>query len=503
MGAKAEGGRRRVDTTLALKALTAADDGIVVTMGDGMTGTVRAGVDGRISVHVSWRYRFAGKVREVRLGTWRDGPDGVSLKALRELREAMAVDVREGVDPIEKARLERAKVAADLEARQAAERERRRAIADAEKQRIRERAEAERLAAQQAAAAARRVTVRKLFEQWQAVELAPRQLANGTRTGRKDGGEWVRQSFERRVFPAIGDMAVEDVRKSDLWAILDAAKIEGRRRTANVLLADMSQMFKFAAERDMIPANPLQGIKREKVGGKDVERDRVLVSADGGDDELRALSRVLPTAGLAPRSRIAVWLILATACRVGEAMGARWEHVDLDRRRWYLPETKNERDHTIHLSDFALEQFKVLAELRELCPDGSVSPWVFPATDPTKPVCIKSFGKQLADRQREPERRMSGRSKATQALALPGGRWTAHDLRRTAATVMARLGVSGDVIDECLNHKLQSRVARIYIRDRRLADQARAFDALGAYLHSIATGRAGASNVVPLPVRAA
>lgn len=369
-------------------------------------------------------------------------------------------------------------------ARQAEESKRRQALHEAE------------LAEQ---AAQRRLTVRRLFEQWQRAELQPHTLADGTRTGRKDGGEWVRLAFERRVFPSVGDVAAEEVRRADLLTILDNCKAEGRRRTANVLLTDLRQMFRFAAEREIVPTNPLAGIKREKVGGKDVERDRVLTDA-----EVKTLLSTLTAARLAPRSAVAVRLILATACRVGEAMGARWEHVDLQARRWYLPETKNERDHTIHLSDFAVAQFMALAELREPCADGTPSPWVFPATEPAKPVCIKSFGKQLADRQREPERRLSNRTKSVQALALPGGRWTAHDLRRTSATIMARLGFSSDVIDECLNHKLQSRVARVYIRDRRETDQARAFDALGSHLQRLQSSCPVTSGrVVPLPARAA
>lgn len=333
------------------------------------------------------------------------------------------------------------------------------------------------------AAAARRITVRELFQRWQRVELQPRTLADGTRVGRKDGGEWVRQSFERRVFPKLGDVPAEDVSRSDLMVILDDAKAAGHLRTANVLLTDLSQMFRFAAEREIVQRNPLEGIKRASVGGNDTERDRVL-----SDAELRALWAAVPLASMAPRSAAAVWLILATATRIGEAMGARWEHVDLTARTWYLPDTKNQRDHTIHLSDFALRQFEALARLRELGDDGKRVPWVFPATDRAEPVCVKSFGKQLADRQREPEARMSHRTKATAALTLPGGRWTAHDLRRTAATLMARLGISTDVIDECLNHKLQSKVARTYIKDRRLLEQARAFDALGRKLTELFEG---------------
>jgi integrase len=99
---------------------------------------------------------------------------------------------------------------------------------------------------------------------------------------------------------------------------------------------------------------------------------------------------------------------------------------------------------------------------------------------------VKSLGKQIADRQRAIEQRMQGRSQNTEALLLPGGHWTLHDLRRTAATVMARLGISNDVIDECLNHKLESKVARIYIRDRRRDEQQRAFDALGDHLAALA-----------------
>ena len=109
-----------------------------------------------------------------------------------------------------------------------------------------------------------------------------------------------------------------------------------------------------------------------------------------------------------------------------------------------------------------------------------------------------NFGKQIADRQRSPEDRLMGRSKATTALQLANGHWTAHDLRRTAATLMASLGVSGDVIDECLNHVIESRVRRTYIRDRRPADQARAFDLLGARLEAIFSGQAAPTTNVDL-----
>jgi integrase len=164
----------------------------------------------------------------------------------------------------------------------------------------------------------------------------------------------------------------------------------------------------------------------------------------------------------------------------GELAGVKLGFVDLPARKWHLLETKNQREHIVHLSDFAVTQFESLLELREVSPlTDEIQAWVFPNVAGTGPVNVKSFGKQLADRQRPPDLRLKNRSKETRALVLPGGRWTPHDLRRSAATLMAELGVSGDVIDECLNHVIESRVRRVYVRNRRLSDQAKAFDALG------------------------
>jgi integrase len=244
------------------------------------------------------------------------------------------------------------------------------------------------------------------------------------------------------------------------------------------------------------------------VGGTHFERDRVLAA-----DELRMLAKALPASGLQPRFVCAVWIILATGVRVGELLGAAWSdthrkpaelkpaadkgdvklgYVDLVRKTWHLPETKNQRDRTIHLSAFALAHFKKLYELREAEPENASKAvaWVFPNTALTGPVGSKSLGKQSSDRQREPSRRLQGRTKNTSALLLPGGRWTAHDLRRTAATMMAGMGISGDVIDECLNHMIESRVRRTYIRDRRLSEQQKAFDTLGRRLSGLLTAEA-------------
>lgn len=372
-------------------------------------------------------------------------------------------------------------------------------------------ADAERVR-QLALEAERRLTVRQVFHRWRETELQPTTRADGKRAGRKDGGTYVQQQFERHVFSAIGDRPIAEIRKADVLALIDAQKTDGKLRTAAVILSDLRQMMAFALDRELIESDPLASIKKSRVVGPSVERDRVLAEA-----EIKTLARAIPAARMSKRSALAIQLLLATGARVGELMGAVWretlpddpvaqrnalEHlqslaesdgvkvgiVDVAKRTWYLPDTKNQRSHSIHLSEFAVKQFEALSALIEKAQGtDSSAHWVFPARDNTHPVCVKSFGKQLSDRQRTPEQRMSGRSKATEALRLPGGRWTAHDLRRTAGTLMASLGVAGDVIDECLNHMIESRVRRVYIHDRREREQAEAFDALGKKLTALTT----------------
>ena len=467
-----------------------------------------------------WVFRFKSPVsgKQTRTQLWADDEQGVigfpdaSLEEAKRRAGQLRALVADGIDPVMQADQKRQD---ELQA------------TEAERQRIaHDQRQLEAAAAAAEAEGLRRKTVRQVFDQWRATELQPLVRADGKRIGRKDGGQYVLEQFTRHVFPAIGARVLEDIRKADLLALLDAQIAGGKARTANVLLADLKQMLDFAQERELIAINPLATTKKAKVGGKDVERERVLA-----EDEIRQLLGALPDARLGPRSACGIWLTLATGVRVGELMGAAWADalpaepmarkssldallaqadtedvklglVDLDACTWYLPTTKNQRDHLIHLSAFATAQFKKLRDLREMQTGtgkdgeaGKPSPWVFPATDSARPVCIKSFGKQLADRQRPPEQRLSNRSKATTALMLAGGKWTAHDLRRTAGTLMARLGFSTDTINECLNHISADRMARVYIRDRREADQARAFDALGSKLDELTSGAAPGSNV--------
>lgn len=407
-----------VITVKELQALTTADDGRRISMGDSMYGTVRAGRDGAVSVYVVWRYKFDGKLRQIPLGTWKD-KDGLSLKAIRDERDKLVAEVKCGINPIDRRAADKLKLQADH--------------AEAVHQQI------ERL--QLVAAKQARLTVRGLFDQWQSLELRTR----------ADKGSEAKRAFERDVFPLIGDMAAADVTKAHIQNIVDTMMMRDIVRMTKRVLSDLRQMFGFALDRDLVEADPTARIKKSKIG-PDGERDRVL-----SEPELIALFKKLPASGLVETSQCALLLQLATITRIGEVLGARWEHVDFERRLWTLPKTKNGESHTIRLSDFALRQ---LARLRELT---GLNEWVFPASRLDGPVCSKTVTKQVADRQRT-DQPMSGRTKLIDALALPGGQWRPHDLRRTGASMMADLGVLPDVVERCLNHTEENKMKRIYQR---------------------------------------
>ncbi len=431
-------------TVKALQALTSQDSGRRISMGESLYGVVRAGQDGVISVHVVWRYKIGGKVRQTPIGTWKES-GGKSLKEIREIKNQLATDKANGKDPIADKEANRLKKQADqIEAKQT------------QLTRIQE------LAAKDA-----RMTVRGLFDLWSRTDLRKRQ----------DGGSEALRAFERDVFPIIGDVAAADVTKAHIQHIIDTMLARDVKRMTERVFSDLRQLFGFAMDRDHIETDPTARIKKYKIGGS-VERDRVLTEA-----ELFEFFKHLPASGLNKTSQNALLISLSTGSRIGETLKAHWHHVDLQRRTWTQPEvsaagrfTKNSKRHTIQLNDIALRAFEALHQ------QSGLTPWVFPNALLNGPVDLKTVSKQVADRQRGDREHMRGRTKQTNSLALAGGKWTPQDLRRTAATLMAELGVLPDVIERCLNHTEQTKVKRIYQRAQYEAPMREAWHLLGERL---------------------
>ncbi|WP_144139162.1 tyrosine-type recombinase/integrase [Paraburkholderia sp. BCC1884] len=403
-----------------LQALTDFDAGSIVRDDQGLWGKVTKTAKG-VSVSFSYRFRVGAKTRDFGCGSW----PSRSLADIREARDEAAKLVRAGRDPID----ERA---------------------------------ATRLAEQ---AKANVLTVRDLFNLWKDAELA----------SRKDEGAEPLRAMEKDIFPVFGKLAAANITKGKYLEQLDSTKSR-TRSLANKLAGYLSSMYEWGVKRELVPTNPLVGITRKDVGGADGEGERVLV-----DDELRALHHALESAGLQDATRTALRALLGTAARSNELLRARRTDISIEARTWFIPaaNSKNGKPHLIHLNDW------VLPHIERLLAIAGGSPWVMPdQADPAQHVHNKALVNAVADRQCGfYERKTAGRSlNYPHALEVGGERWTPHDLRRTAATLMGDLGVGPDVIDKCLNHTERNKVRRTYQRAVKVEEQAAAWRALGEKL---------------------
>lgn len=449
-----------------LKCRAARAEGKDEFLGDG-SGLYLRVRPGENTVKV-WLFRFkrltGSGSRWFEIGTY----PKTSLTEARAQAAALTLKRRDGIDPIEE---KRAAEAAAKEASEAAARD----------------------AARETAKDAARITVTALFDRWAAVDLVRH----------RDGGAYVVDQMNRHVLPVIGKLIAEDVRKGHITEVTDKLLAAGKNRTAKVAFSHMRQMFRFAVDRDILENDPTAAIRKAKIGGKDTERDRVLSEA-----EIRELSGKIASARLLTSTEAAVWQALSTACRIGELLTAQWDDVDLEAGIWKIHHTKNGKPHTVYLSRFSMGQFetiKAAAEAKQKEDEKAGRPvkpltWIFPDRAESKPVCVKTVSKQLADRQKvatpgeDEAKPMSRRSNKVDALLLPGGQWRPHDLRRTAATMMVALGVLPEVAERCLNHVEENKVKRIYQRHSYEREMREAWRILGERLELLTSGD---SNVIP------
>jgi integrase len=422
-------------TDLAYRKLKATDKEQVIPDGGGLVVRIRSNADGG-AVSFRLAYRIEGKQRWITL-------KAKTLSSARDERDEYKAMVKQGIDPGTEQKL------------------------IAERKRAAQLAEQAELAKQQAL-----ISVKNLFERWTDTDLQKR----------KDLAE-IRRMFEKDVLPVIGGLVVADVRKGHITEVTDKLKQRGVNHLARNLLKLMRQMFRFAVDRDIIEFDPTASLSVTKTTTKPTERDRVL-----SEDEIKQLKTKMPDAGFMPSTECAIWIMLSTCCRVGELSKAQWKHVDFEAKTFFIPieNSKNDKAHTIHLSDFALSQFQRLAEVRQS------DVWLLPNRSNTSHVCEKSLTKQVDSRQNPVIHQ--GRASANTSLMLPGGKWTPHDLRRSGATLMGNLGVHGDVIEKCLNHKEENKLKRVYQHQELKAEQAAAWRVLGDRL-ALLTGNS--INVIP------
>jgi integrase len=228
-----------------------------------------------------------------------------------------------------------------------------------------------------------------------------------------------RVAIERYIRPALGRMKVAAVDWGNLDALHRKITKAGHTTQANRVIAAASKMFALAIKWRMRADNPAKGIERNA----EQRRKRYLSTT-----ELKRLTEALD--GFDDRQAADIFrLCLLTGCRVGEAMAARWDGIDLSGGKWSKPAsaTKQKADHEVPLSAAAKQ---LLAERRR----RTNGVWVFPADSrPGHRVAVQKSWRALC-----------------KAAKIGGLR--IHDLRHSFASQLVSSGASLPLVGSLLGH---------------------------------------------------
>jgi integrase len=258
---------------------------------------------------------------------------------------------------------------------------------------------------------------------------------------------------------------LSQITRGDIHELLDSIIERGSPVMANRALSVLRTMATWAIERDIIIVNPCAGVKPPTA---EVARDRVL-----SDAELAAVWRAAD--GLEPPYGAFVKLLALSGQRRTEIAAMEWRELDLDAKVWTLPKerAKNDREHTVPLSDSAVDIIRALPRIA-----GSDFALTLSGC---RPICAYGNIKDRLD-----------------AIVPNIPHWTFHDLRRTFATGCARLGIGVHVVEAALNHRSGTikGVAAIYNRYSYDEEKRAALAAWARHIEALVTG--APDNVVEL-----
>jgi len=315
--------------------------------------------------------------------------------------------------------------------------------------------------------AERRCTVTALASDWYTRTIVPKWKHHAK----------VKQVLDSHVLPIIGRLPAEDVKPSDIDRVLDSILRKGARTVANDALAHMKSLFAYGRKRRIIEHNPAADFNLNDAGGKENPRARALSREELG----KLFTAMKKTPNLGHENFLTFLLLLALCVRKGELVAARWVEFELDAGIWRLPESRTK---TASALDIPLAP-PVVKWLRELKVFAAGSEYVLPARTRSKRYPHLS-----------PDTLNAAMSRVKHGLE----HFTVHDLRRSARTQLAALGVSREVAERCLNHKLRG-IEGVYNTHDYFDERRQALTLWAGLLDALVDGREW--NVIPIASRQA
>ncbi|EEH6334457.1 tyrosine-type recombinase/integrase [Salmonella enterica] len=248
------------------------------------------------------------------------------------------------------------------------------------------------------------------------------------------------RSLEKDVFPAIGEIPVQQIKARTLIEALEPIKARGALETVRRLVQRINEIMIYAVNTGLIDANPASGI------GMAFEKPKKQNMPTLRPEELPKLMHSLVMSNLSVSTCCFIEWQLLTLVRPSEASGARWAEIDLDTKLWTIPaeRMKAKREHIVLLSPQALEILDVMK------PISAHREHVFPSRNDPK----QAMNSQTANA-------------ALKRIGF-GGKLVAHGLRSIASTAMNEAGFSPDIIEAALAHSDKNEVRRTYNRSTYL-----------------------------------
>ncbi|MFB0713572.1 integrase domain-containing protein [Buttiauxella noackiae] len=261
------------------------------------------------------------------------------------------------------------------------------------------------------------------------------------------------RSLDKDVFPAIGDIPVQEIKARTLVEALEPIKARGALETVRRLVQRINEIMTYAVNTGLIDSNPASGV------GMAFERPKKQNMPTLRPEELPKLMRSLVMSNLTVSTRCLIEWQLLTLARPSEASGTLWDEIDLDAKLWTIPaeRMKAKREHVVPLSAQALEILEIMK------PISAHRKHVFPSrNDPKQPMNSQTANAAL--------KRIGY-----------GGKLVAHGLRSIASTAMNEAGFNADIIEAALAHSDKNEVRRAYNRTTYLTQRQELMDWWGKW----------------------
>jgi integrase len=265
----------------------------------------------------------------------------------------------------------------------------------------------------------------------------------------------------------LHDRPVHEIARREVASRLAEIQAEFGPNSARTARTVLGEFFGWCMGEGLVDANPIIGTNEPPAPKS---RERVL-----DDAELAAIWRACDSLG---EYGMIVNLLMLTGCRRDEIADMRWHEIDLDRGMLRIPgeRTKNGRELALTLPPFALSILEGL------------------------PFCRLGHDRRVFGRGEGGYAAWSQGKAALDARMAdkPLQPWVLHDLRRTAATRMAELGVQPHVIEAVLNHVSghKAGVAGVYNRASYEREIKSALAIWANHVRAVVDG--SAAKVVPL-----